>query len=463
VPVDQSRPHAKARNSGPPNDQMEWMRANPADVWPDLASPQVLDAFEAILNLGERRYLGGLMAPEAELGPMVKSFGGRLYFNLSQLRHVCGIEGIPPAWLFTRWGHPGPIPSADERPPRASIDRLLRAPDSVRGLWRHLRSRSVLRQHGSRTDRYLGRLSGVDPRVLSDVEVWSVLEDWFDDAPSYMQPVLFVGSVLCHEVPVRRVSEHLGLPFEQPIYSKLLSDDALAIARQALDLAALAEVASREPSVNEHLSNGTLDAAALRVSLRGTAFLTGFEQFLEQYGDRARYEYDWSLPRYREDALPLLETLRERLRSRLEIDAPAIDTRLSPSTATRTPRVRRAIRKIEHYSNWREQVQSNVARVLGGIRRWHLALAERFVERGWLDREDEYFFLQLREIAPIVNGQRRADMLRPIVAHRIAERERQRTLDMPVRIRGQELLQSTTECSDRNSPLRDTEVGRSYF
>jgi hypothetical protein len=64
--------------------------------------------------------------------------------------------------------------------------------------------------------------------------------------------------------------------------SKLLSDDALASARQALDLAALADVAWRQPSVNEHLSKGTLDAAALRVSLRGTAFLTGFEQFLER-------------------------------------------------------------------------------------------------------------------------------------------------------------------------------------
>ena len=38
---------------------------------------------------------GRLLAPDAELGPMVKAFHGRMYFNLSQMRHVAALVGAP--------------------------------------------------------------------------------------------------------------------------------------------------------------------------------------------------------------------------------------------------------------------------------------------------------------------------------------------------------------------------------
>jgi hypothetical protein len=70
---------------------------------------------------------------------------------------------------------------------------------------------------------------------------------------------------------------------------------------------------------------------------------------------------------------------------------------------------------------WRERVRSDLVRVLGAVRRWHLALADRFVERGWLDTRDDYFLLHLGEIAAIVNGQRPSNTLREIVAARQRE------------------------------------------
>jgi hypothetical protein len=107
-------------------------------------------------------------------------------------------------------------------------------------------------------------------------------------------------------------------------------------------------------------------------------------------------------------------------------------------------------------------MDARISQVTSGLRRWHLALAERFVERGWLGKQDEYFLLQLREIAPIVNGQLRADTLGAIVARRRSERERQRTIDLPVWLRGSGILEPA-KCSDRNTPLGDTEVGPSFY
>src|SRR5207249_47958 len=49
---------------------IEWTRANLAEVLPDLTSPQALDAVEQMLNAAERRYMGRLVASYSELGPM---------------------------------------------------------------------------------------------------------------------------------------------------------------------------------------------------------------------------------------------------------------------------------------------------------------------------------------------------------------------------------------------------------
>ena len=87
------------------------------------------------------------MAPDAELGPVLKSFGGRLYFNLSQLRHVCRMGGYAPAAMLRSLGHSEAISAEDEiavRPP--VVEFVLRLPDFARLAARHMRA-STNRPH----------------------------------------------------------------------------------------------------------------------------------------------------------------------------------------------------------------------------------------------------------------------------------------------------------------------------
>src|SRR4029079_1503956 len=93
---------------------VEWSRANLAEVLPDLTSPQALNAIEEMLNIAERNYMGGFLAPYDELGPMVGPFCGRLYFNLSQLRRICVRTRTAPASALRSLGHSGHIPPEDE-------------------------------------------------------------------------------------------------------------------------------------------------------------------------------------------------------------------------------------------------------------------------------------------------------------------------------------------------------------
>jgi pyruvate,water dikinase len=184
---------------------IEWTRANLAEVLPDLTSPQALSAFEQMLNQAEQRYLEKLIQPETQLGPVLKSFCGRLYFNLSQMRHLCALLGERPANLLRSMGHAETIQPADEEAVPPSLRALLPAmPDLIRVLWRHSRAARLIHRHEIRTERDLNRLKAENAQALPDRELWKLVDEWIREAPDYVQTVLLLGGVMVHETPVRK-------------------------------------------------------------------------------------------------------------------------------------------------------------------------------------------------------------------------------------------------------------------
>lgn len=449
----QSRPiTASAARTG----EIEWTRANLAEVLPDVASPQALSALSDLLNQAERRYMGKALAPEHELGPMLKTFAGRLYCNLSQLRRACAIGGMSQEVLLKSLGHAEAIRPSDTAPPPVSVrDRLAALPDFVRLLWSHLRIAAVLRNHDRRTAESLHRLEAVDPRGQSDADLWNGIEEWSRHGVDFMQTVLLLGGVMTREIPVRRICDTVGFPFERLVFPQLAVGERSVSAQQAFDLHALADVARTELAAARFLAAGALDLARLRQTLSGTRFLAAFEQFIDTYGHRGRYESDWSLPRYREDPTPLLIAVRAlaadqagpgacEIAARQQREAAdawaAFSARLSPfQRLTAAPRVRRLIATIKRYYVWRERVRFDLVRILAAVRVRHLVLADRFVERGWLARRDDYFLLHLEEIGRVIGGALDPAALGPIAARRAAEAVDYRSIQMPLLMRESEL------------------------
>jgi pyruvate,water dikinase len=444
----QARPVTTTVN---PSDEVEWTRANLAEVLPDLTSPQALDAFVRLLETAERRNLGPLLAPVEQLGPMVKTFYGRLYFNLSQFRRLCRMVGTPPALMLKSMGHAGAIHPGDEIATRPSIRVLAALPHLVRMVWRHRRAGEIVRRHDAAVRAYLERLRSINPHALSDAELWVEIDRWGKSGPEFMQTVLLLGGVLFHEGPIWKACAQVGFPFERLVYPQLAIGERSVSAQQAFDLVALAHTARSEPQVAAYLLDETVnlaDVAQLRRSLARTDFLAAFERFLDEYGHRGRYESDWALPRYHEDPSPLLQSIRMHLlqstiddpekeaarRAREAADAwAAFEAGLTPwQKLTLLPRVRRAVAMVKQYYVWRERVRSDLVRVLSALRRWHLVLADRFVDRGWLDRRDDYFLLLLDEVASTIHGHRSPQTVRAIVAERRAERARVAPLQMPL-------------------------------
>ena len=171
-----------------------------------------------------------------------------------------------------------------------------------------------------------------------------------------------------------------------------------------------------------------------------------FERFLERYGHRGHYESDWALPRLREDPAPVLFAIRAHIsRARRRIlprrRAPgsrsgrgvarirgASDRRGSDGRCCRASA--RSLRRLKQQYVWREQVRSDLTRVLSTVRTLASVLADRFVERGWIDRRDDYFLLELDEVRRGVADPAQRPGLRAIVASaRRAARRRARPAD----------------------------------
>ena len=444
----QSRPVTAIRSTDAPD--IEWTRANLAEVMPDLTSPQALAVFEELLNAAERVNFGRLAAPESELGPLVKSFAGRPYFNISQMRRVSRAAGMPPAVMLRSMGHSEAISAEDEIAPRLSAADIVRLlPDFARIGSRHLRAATIVRATLARSAAALEQAKAVDPSGMTDTELWTATNSWRQNGETEMQTVLLLAGVSFHERPVRQICDRVGFPFEHLVYPQLAAGERSVSSQQAFDLVALADKARKDPRVRRIVAEVRPDDyQQLRASLEGTEFLAALDRFLENYGHRGRYESDWALPRLHEDPTPVFQAVRAHLLD----DAPSVSDqeegrRERAAAAAWTafiarlswwqrqvtlPRVRRAVATIKRYYVWRERVRSDFIRVLAVVRRWHLVLANRFVDRGWLDDLNDYFLVQLPEIGAVIAGTAAPETLRQIAAARRAEQERYRPLRMPL-------------------------------
>lgn len=456
----QSRPVTAARASAleeaEAHQDIEWTRANAREVLPDLPSPQVLFALCDILDRGLRANCGKLLASEAELGPMIKAFYGRPYFNLSQFRHVCRMTGSAPASVMRGMGHEGEIKPEDElvvRPPLASFLRGL--PDILRLGWRQLMAGRLVRRELARVEQDMALLNSRAPRAISDEEVMAFLQKWYDEAAERLGVVFVMSAVTTYEGPLQKICKQVGFPYEQLLHTQLATGEKSVSAQQGLDLLTLAAEARSEERARSYFLRNTESFEGFREDLRDTEFLGQFELFLQKYGHRGQYESDWSLPRYSEDPRPLLfaigvhvqapeSPVPEEIIARQEREAAqawqAFEKRLNWwQRLSLLPRVRWLLRRMKRMYVWRELCRSEMMRPPSAVRSWLLAMADRFVERGLIDERDDYFFLTREEIAAGVGQSEAAAQFRSIVARRKAEIDIWRELEMPLLMRESEL------------------------
>jgi len=434
---------------------IEWTRANLAEVLPEQLSPQALEFYCQLLDDGQRLFFGRFMGPVTELGPIIKPFCGRLYFNLSQLRHVSAIAGTKFADTLRSLGHPERIHPEDELKAKRPVAATLRAlPDAVRLGTTTLRLGHVFREHQQRSGDLLARYTAVDPATLDDAQIWKTLEQWSERAIESIPAVLTMSAVQFREDFIRTACRRVGMKFEELVYPQLATGERSVSSQQAFDLVGLAGAARQDSRAARYLAATDGDFGDFRRELAGTAFLGKLDTFLATYGHRGPYESDWSIPRLSEDPAPVLFTVREQLHAEPPDPAAVVAKQAADAAAAWrafearvpwwqkpfvVPAVRVVIRQLKQQYLYRERVRFDLTRVVAVLRRWHLTLADRFAGRGWLQKRDDYFLLLLSEVARAARDPEYGPQLGAIAARRSAQLAAERELVMPLSMRESEL------------------------
>jgi phosphohistidine swiveling domain-containing protein len=403
------RPAAEAA-AAPLFDDVEWTRANLREVMPDLPCPSVAETLTEMLSSTYERFYGALLDPK--LGPIMRVINGRMYFNVTQFRRMARVAGESEASLLRAVGHPAEITAAEEKRQKPRLRDLL-------SLWRplaHIVGHQLMLQRNvprwaASMRAFHDECRALDVAAASDDEMLGRLNRWRETSYKWIFPAFLLGSVMTFERMLRDLCAKRGVDGDRLLQAFLGAGERSVSSEQAMDVLRLAR---RE---------------------------LGLETFLERYGHRGIYESDWSLPRLAEDPTPVLEAVRTHQTAGDIPDPDAIARRQQRAWnefwrdarprfgAFQRKRLEWLLQRVKWMYLWRERYRSEMVRVMAAQRVWHLELARRFIERGWIDNVDQYFALTLGDIA------RAPSTYREVADAKLRQRQEWAKIEMPLLLR----------------------------
>jgi len=220
----------------------------------------------------------------------------------------------------------------------------------------------------------------------------------------------------------------------------------------ALDLWTLAVKANERPHVKEAiLAEGSWDdiEASLSRLSQAAAFLGGWREFMTRHGHHCRAEIELHNPRWPESPDYVLGLIRGYL-SCLDIAGPLENRRrIARERCELQEHCRRRLRnpikrmffrhlvaRSQNGAVFRENIKSEIVRLLAAARRLLVELGNRLSAAGVFADPDDIFFLKLEEVDPVVHGRVEFDV-RAVVAARRAEHDRWNSITPPDLIVGE--------------------------
>lgn len=448
----QSRPVTVRAGHAAAKGDIEWSRTNVREVLPDLPSPQSLDLVTRLVNQAIRDYFGELLGPEESLGPVIKSIGGRGYFNLSQFRYLARASLVPPGIFMRALGHADGLRPDDSR---VTLPPLRQLAHNLPTLARIVVDRSLLGWKSKRMfaagQRYLHDLRRVPMEDRSDEQLLAIMDDFFENSQEPLRTAFTSGSFLQGQLLLEALCRRLDFDADTLLGSQLAVGEKTVSSKQAFEMLRLAHLGRADERVRAYFAEQPASDPEFRAwgrVLRGTLFKREVRGFLDDFGHRGLHELDWSLPRYREDPTPILFTLGqlvlapntprpEDVERRLTDEARRVWDSFREAVPPRwreilLPLVGWVIRQMKQMYIFRERNKFEMVKVVEPLRELSRTMAKRFVQRGWLYREADYFLLTFDDVKRAVRTPADRSALHALVAERTAEQSRWAKLDMPL-------------------------------
>jgi pyruvate,water dikinase len=429
-------------------DRQIWCGSPVREVMPDVVTPVTVSVLEAMLA-GFFDPIIRMVCAERGNHPVFDVIAGRIYFNANIWASV--INCLPGGRNFDGMALAGSHRGLQEVTRRLQVATdedlpdikhkklrfILKLPLIMAGSLRNTpaKGRRILAEIGAETNRW----SRLDVTNLSCEQMTECLEQLMAQFNELLGHVLYLFGILS------------AFPILHWVYAKWLSDDGssamqllagvgnMVDADAGLDLWRLAAAADKSDEVKALiLSDDDWDVleGKLSQSDSGREFLRSWRRFMYNHGHHCRGEIELYNRRWFETPDYILKLVRGYMSQTDKIDpvrnhAERAEQRRQLERQCRH-RLRNPIKRlifnrllVHSQQGWvfRENVKSEVVKLLTAMRRLLLELGKRLADKEVLAEQDDIFFLRLDEMSPVVQGNASFDT-RKIVAARRAEYDR---------------------------------------
>lgn len=452
----QSRPITGMPQERSWQERQIWCSPPAREVMPDVVTPVTMSMlFEVMAEQFFDPIFRVLCCDRGDY-PIYSLIAGRIYFNANiwgaVLRTVPGVRNFD--LMILTGSHKGV---------REGTERLLTAPDEDLPDIKFSLLRFILKMPLT----IIGALFNTPTkgqrilaRIIAKNEKWSRL-----DVPSLSVAQI---TTCCQELVLdfRELLGHLlylfsiftALPILDMVCTKWFSESSSCTGRllagvgdmddavAGLDLWRLAADADRNPDVKNLIlsdQNWQIIQTKLSKTDTGQEFLKSWHQFMNCHGHHCRAELELYNRRWFETPDYILKLVRTYITQIGKTDPVQNFSNLTQERRQLEQQCRKKLRnpvkriifnhlliRSQQGSIFRENVKSEVIKLVTVLRKMLLQLGKRLADEGVLQNQDDIFFLRLEEIEPVVQSKADFDIPRVIAARR-AEYDKNRTIMPP--------------------------------
>lgn len=393
-----------------------WSQADVGERWPEPVTPFTWSTAAPMLNENMTGTFEGMDAAELSRVAWARRAYGRVYMNEGALVHFFNdFYGMPASMAAPSLAWPERIQPEQDRWRWGTL--LRRAPLVARMTLSWERNAKEFEEAFEQIDRQVDRFMESDLARMSDVELWQKARmEWYGRLMHYMTYHAQILSMGLTSFYLMRTFLEKAVGRPELVYELLAGLEGVIAAEmvpalwsvaQALAQAGVAEVVvEHEPAVA---------LAKLRELPAAAPALAELDTFLRRHGHRAPVEAEWRYPRWVEAPEPVIEMIAAYLRGgeipravtrdgeqAKQQQAAAVSLVEQAVDRFRGAYFRSGLQRLQRMMRLRDNGQHYLVKLLLPIRHLYATLADRWADRGWLARSDDFYFLVVDEIEAVL-------------------------------------------------------------
>ena len=424
----QSRPITALPPEKSWEDRQIWC-CNPAkEVMPDVATPITLSVIDAMLD-ALFDPLFRLLCMDRGSHPIYGLVAGRVYFNanlwgtifrnLHVTQKIDFMKGTGSHKALQK-ALEGLRNASDEDLPDMKFNRFkfyLKIPLIIVGSLRHTpeKGRRILAKVGAETEKW----TRIDPSSLTVEEITMYCREIMTDFSELLSHVLYLFSMISAILMLDMICNR-WFPNGNVKSGKLLGGiGGMVDATAGLDMWRLAVAAHSKTQVKDIIlsdDNWNTIEGKLSQTKSGREFLDQWNRFMLRHGHHCRGELELYNKRWSETPDYILQFVRSHMTQMNEVNAVQNFERAAAERQQLEKQYRKQLKnpikrmifnhlliRAQTGSVFRENVKSEVIKLLTAKRKLILELSKRLHDKSILENEDDVFFLRHEEIIPVVN------------------------------------------------------------